>query len=180
MQLKRDNTALIVIDVQGKLAQLMHNKEELYANLVRMIEGARVLDLPILWTEQYPQGLGETDPEIAAHLAGLTPLVKDTFSCCGDSNFMDALNRTGRRQLLVTGIEAHVCVYQTTSELLQTDYQVEVVADAVSSRTEQNKRIGLERMQAKGAGVVSTEMCLLELLQVAKGDAFKQILKIIK
>lgn len=180
MELNKDNTALIVIDVQGKLAQLMYRKEELFANLKRIIEGAKVLDLPILWTEQYPEGLGKTVPEVANLLADLHPIVKDTFSCYGDAKFVDALERINRRQLLVTGIEAHVCVYQTTSHLLAKDYQTEVVYDAVSSRSELNKRIGIERMQAKGAGVVSTEMCLFELLRVAKGDKFKQILKVVK
>ncbi len=180
MELERNNTALVVIDVQGKLAQLMHNKEELFANLKRMIEGAKVLGLPILWTEQYPEGLGPTVPEIAELMPDLKPLVKDTFSCYGDPNFVSALEATGRRQLLITGIETHVCVYQTAGHLLEKGLQVEIVYDAVSSRTEQNKRLGLERMQAKGAGVVSTEMCLFELLRVARGEQFKQILKVVK
>jgi len=180
MQLKKENTALVVIDVQGKLAQLMYNREELFANLKRMIKGAKILGLPILWTEQYPQGLGPTDPDIAQLMTDLRPLVKDTFSCCDDDNFVDALKQLNRRQLLLTGIETHVCIYQTASQLLEQDYQVEVVYDAVSSRTAQNKQLGLERMRAKGAGVVSTEMCLFELLRVARGEQFKAVLNIVK
>lgn len=103
-----------------------------------------------------------------------------SFSCCGNSEFMQAIEALGRKQLLMTGIETHICVYQTTRELLEQGYEVEVVTDAVSSRTPANKAIGLQRMQEAGARMTSSEMALYELLQVAEGPHFKEILKLVK
>lgn len=176
-----NNTALLVIDVQGKLAQLMHQKETLFANLQKIIKGAQVLNIPIIWTEQVPEKLGQTLPAIAGLLTGsATPISKSSFSCCGHPPFMDALQALNRDQVLVTGIETHICVYQTAVDLLNRGYQVQVVADAVSSRTAENKHIGLERIKAAGAAITSTEMALFELLRVAKGDKFRAIAKIVK
>jgi len=176
-----DNTALLVIDVQGKLAQLMHDKEQLFANLDRIIRGAQVLDIPIIWTEQVPEKLGQTTPEIAELLVGsATPISKASFSCCGTPPFTAELQTLNRRQLLVTGIETHICIYQTSIDLLNLDYDVQVVADAVSSRTAENKQIGLARVKEAGAVVTSTEMALFELLRVAEGDRFRQIARIVK
>jgi nicotinamidase-related amidase len=176
-----DNTALLVIDVQGKLAQLMHQKEVLFDNLAKIIKGAQVLELPIIWTEQVPEKLGQTTPEIAELLApSAEPISKASFSCCSVQPFMTALERSKRRQILVTGIETHICVYQTTVDLLAQGYEVQVVADAVSSRTAANRQLGLERMKQAGAALTSTEMALFELLRVAEGDRFRQISKIVK
>lgn len=178
--LKKDECALIVIDVQGRLATLMHHREELFANVVRMIRGAGVLGLPIIWTEQLPDKLGETSPEIRKELAGLTPLIKKSFSCCGDDGFLEELSRVGRKQLLLTGIETHVCVYQTALDLLASGHEVYLVSDAVSSRIESNYHLGIERMKAAGAVLTSVEMSLFELLRVAEGDQFKRIIEIVK
>jgi len=178
--LKRENAALVVIDVQGKLATLMHRKESLFANLIRMIRGAKVLGLPIIWTEQLPDKLGETLPEIQKELGGLKPLIKKTFSCCGDDAFLKVLSGLGRKQLLLTGIETHVCVYQTALDLLASGYEVHLVGDAISSRIESNYQLGIERMKGAGAIMTSVEMSLFELLRVAGGDQFKQIIEIVK
>lgn len=176
-----DNTALIVIDVQGKLAQLMHQKEDLFANLEKIIKGIQVLEIPIVWTEQVPEKLGQTTPEIAQLLANTAePIAKSSFSCCGHPPFMDALKPLNRKQVLLTGIETHVCVYQTALDLLKLGYEVQVVTDAVSSRASENKQIGLERMNEAGATLTSTEMALFELLRVAEGPQFKEITKIVK
>jgi nicotinamidase-related amidase len=175
------DTALIVIDVQGKLAQLMHQKECLFANVKRMIKGAQVLDIPLLWTEQVPDKLGPTTPDIAELLADSTqPISKASFSCCGHAPFMEAFKSLGRHQVLLTGIEAHVCVYQTALDLLDMGYDVQVVTDAVSSRIAENKQIGIDRMKEAGATLTSTEMALFELLRVAEGEQFKAITKIVK
>ncbi len=174
-----DETVLVVIDVQGKLAQLMHEKESLFENLSRLIRGAGVLGLPILVTEQNPQGLGPT----IAELSGLLPprrIPKVAFSCCGEAAFVAALEAAGRRQVLIAGIETHICVYQTAADLLALGCEVHVVADAVSSRTARNRDIGLEKMKAAGAQVTSVETALFELLKVAEGDRFKALLKIVK
>jgi nicotinamidase-related amidase len=174
------NSVLIVVDVQGRLAQLMHDKEALFANIGRMIKGAQLLGVPILWTEQYPEGLGATIPELAQLMPNNAPLVKDTFSCFGDQKFVDRLKATNRTKAMLTGIESHVCVYQTARDLLEKGVDVELIADAISSRTDANKSLGIERMKDLGAGVMSTEMALFELLQIAKGDKFKEVLRIVK
>lgn len=176
-----DNTALLIIDVQGKLAQLMHQKEKLFANLEKIIKGAQVLELPLIWTEQVPEKLGPTSPELAELLIrSAQPISKASFSCCGVEPFVSALAQTKRRQVLVTGIETHICVYQTSVDLLAQGYEVQVVADAVSSRTTENRQLGLDRMHSAGAVLTSTEMALFELLRVAEGDKFRQISKIVK
>ena len=175
-----DNAALVIIDVQGKLASLMYQKDELYDNLVKIIKGARVLGLPIIWNEQIPDKLGPTIPEIADILQDMEPLAKTTFSCCGNNNFQAKLENSGRRQVLLIGIETHVCVYQTAVDLLQTDYEVYLVADAVSSRTSENKQIGIRAMKDAGAKITSVEMALFEMLKVARGDKFKRVIKIVK
>jgi len=171
---------LLVIDVQGKLAQLMHDQTGLFANLRRMIQGAKVLGIPILVTEQYPEGIGPTVPEVAEVLSDTTRISKICFSCCGADEFTSSLTLFDRRQVLVTGIETHICVTQTVLDLLEADYEVQVVADAVSSRTADNKRIGLERMRDAGAVITSTESALYELLGAASGPEFKAVLKLIK
>jgi len=178
--LRVDDTVLVVIDVQGKLAQLMHEKTALFNNLRTMISGARALDVPILLTEQYPQGMGTTIPEIAELLTGVEPITKTSFSCCGEPVFMEAFAKLEREQALLVGIETHVCVWQTAYDLLESDYEVHVVADAVSSRSVDNKRIGLDNLRDTGAVITCTETALFELLRVAEGPRFKEILKLVK
>jgi nicotinamidase-related amidase len=141
----------------------------------------QVLQLPIIWNEQIPEKLGPTVPELAELLAESTqPIPKASFSCCGNPPFMDALKAVNRRQVLLAGIESHVCVYQTGLDLLNLGYEVQVVADAVSSRTPENRQLGLEHLKQAGAAVTSTEMALFELLRVAEGSKFKEIAKIVK
>lgn len=176
-----DNTALIVIDVQGKLAQLMYQKEILFANLHRMIKGAQILEIPIVWTEQVPDKLGQTTPEIHRLLIETTqPISKASFSCCGHQPFMEQLRPLNRRQILLSGIETHICVYQTAIDLLEQNYEVEVVTDAVSSRSTENRQVGLMRMQEAGARLTTTEMALFELMRTAEGPKFKAIAKLVK
>jgi len=178
--LRIENSLLVIVDVQGKLAQLMFQKEKLIANLVRMVEGAQILGIPILWNEQNPTGLGGTILELAELLTALQPQPKMTFSCCGNPTFMDELRRSGRQQVLLVGIEAHICVYQTAAELLQEGYDVHLVSDAVSSRTLENKQVGIERLRAHGAEITSTEMTLFELLHTADHSHFREISRLVK
>jgi nicotinamidase-related amidase len=179
--LGNENTLLMVIDVQGNLAHAMDSKESLFENLKKTIQGVQLLDIPIIVTEQYPTGLGHTIPEIASILHKTHPVIsKVHFSCCGDETFMRVLGSLGRKQVLVSGIETHVCVYQTVMDLLQQGYEVEVLADAVSSRTAFNRDIGLAKMRAGGAGITSVEMALFELMKVAGGTTFKEIQKLVK
>ncbi len=178
--LSKDNAVLVIIDVQGKLATLMHRKEEFYENVVRMINGARALGIPIIWNEQLPDKLGPTIAEINDILPDHQPLPKNTFSCCGNDEFLTRLRQAGRTQVLLVGLETHVCVYKTALDLLKDDYEVYLVADAVSSRTLENKQIGIDAMRDEGTKITSVEMCLFEMLSVAEGDVFKQIIKIVK
>jgi nicotinamidase-related amidase len=171
---------LTVVDVQGKLAQLMHGKEALFKNIQILIQAAKILDIPILWCQQCPDALGPTIPEIAQLLEANEPINKAAFSCCGQEQFNIQLKNLARNQVLLCGIETHVCIYQTAIDLLQQDFHVEVIADAVSSRALENKQIALNRLATEGAKVSCTEMVLFDLLKAAKHPQFKQIAKLIK
>ena len=177
--LKKETTALVLIDVQGKLAEIVAESEQVIDHITKAVQCANVLELPILWLEQYPKGLGPTTPAIAEHMNG-TPIEKITFSAYDTPQFVEALEATGCKNVLLTGIEAHICVYQTAAHLLANGYQVEVLADCVSSRTVRNRDIGIQKMLQIGANITSVEMAFFEMLQIAKGDQFKAISKIVK
>ena len=170
----------MLIDAQEKLWRVMRDKERLLEHLVKLVKAATVLDIPILWFEQNPQGLGATMPELAALLPQQTPMIKRSFSCCGHAAFLPELERLKRDQILLAGIEAHICVYQTGVELLHRGYEAQIVTDGVSSRTPENRQLGIERLQQAGCLLTSVEMAVFELLKVAEGAAFKEILKIVK
>lgn len=179
--LKADATVLLVVDVQGKLARLMHGREDLFANLGKLIRGARVLELPIVWAEQNPAGLGPTIPEVSGFMPeDLAPVPKFSFSCCGEPRFLEALEKTGRKQVLICGIEAHICVYQTALELKERGCEVHLVADAVSSRNPLNRDVALMKLGRGGVRLTTVEMALFEMLRVAEGPRFKEIVKIVK
>jgi nicotinamidase-related amidase len=179
-KLQPEETLLIVIDVQERLLPVMAEQAELLENLLKLIQGIQVLRIPILVTEQYPKGLGPTIRELRELITPFTAIEKRSFSCCGIDSFQQALERSGRRQLLVCGIEAHVCVYQTSLDLLVEEYSVHVLTDGVSSRRLSNKTLALEKLAHLGAQLTSVEMALFELLQNAEGDAFKRISAIVK
>jgi len=178
--LQRERSILIVTDIQGKLASLMHERETLYKNVGIMIEGIKALDIPILWIEQYPRGLGPTVPEVASHLEGYAPLPKKTFSSLKDPVISERFAQSGRSQVLLVGIETHVCIYQTALDLLERGVETYVVEDAVSSRTALNKRIGLENIRDAGGHITSVETVLFELLAIAEGDAFRKIVTLVR
>ena len=173
--LNQETTALIVIDIQERLARAMFGREELVQSIRKLIKGAQVFPIPIVLTEQNPEGLGSTIAEIAGLLPDVKPIPKVCFNCCDSDPFVRQLER-----LDLAGIEAHVCVYQTAVGLVKKGYEVQVVADAVSSRTTENREIGLDRARQAGAGVTSVETALFELLRVAEGDKFQRLLKIVK
>jgi nicotinamidase-related amidase len=178
--LTTDNTALIIIDVQEKLFKVMLHKEALAENLQKIIKGAQVLEIPLLVTEQNPIALGPTIPELKNFLPNIQPISKLSFSCCGEQKFLNKLSALNCKKLLLAGIEAHICVYQTALELLEKGYDVQVLADCVSSRTEENKKLGLERIKEAGGSVTSVEIALFELMRIAEGGTFKEISKIVK
>ena len=175
-----ERCVLIVVDVQGRLAQVMCDREALFENLQKLILGAQALEIPVLRAEQNPRGLGPTVAEIDRLLPDSPPISKMSFSCCGEDRFAQALEALGRKQALIAGIETHVCVYQTAADLLDSGYEVHVVADAVSSRTAQNRQIALEALRGLGARLTSVEMALFEMLRVAEGERFKAVLGVVK
>lgn len=179
--LDRSKAVLVVIDIQEKLCQAM-NPEVLSAltgNAGILLEAAGELGLPVIATEQYVKGLGETLPPLKSLLPAAA-LEKMTFSCCGDPKFMDALKATGRNQIIISGMETHVCVLQTALELLDAGFTVHVVADGVMSRHENNWQTGLSVMAAAGAVISSTETVLFQLLKVAGTDEFRKLSKLVR
>lgn len=178
--LRTDQTVFVLVDVQGKLAQIVNDSKELHDNLEKLIKGLQVLEVPIIWLEQYPAGLGSTTESLSSLLEGQQPIAKMTFSAMGNEEFVTQLNKLGRKQVLIAGIETHICVYMTAADLVKEGYEVEVVVDAVTSRTEANKMIGLQKMKHLGVAGTCVETALYELLGEAGTDEFKQVLKVIK
>ena len=174
------NTALVIIDVQGRLARIMQKADDLFKNLAMLIKGARLLEVPIIWMEQLPDKLGSTVTEVSEHLDGLQPISKGVFSCGQNEEFNATLDEINPENVVLAGIETHVCVYQSAMDLLKKNYNVEVVADATSTRLEHNKEIGLEKIRRAGGQITSVETALFELQGKATGDQFKQLIKIIK
>ena len=178
--LTTDNTVLVLIDFQERLFPVMYDKDKLLRNVLKLIRGAKVLEIPIVLTEQYPKGLGPTLPEIKELLPDNKPVEKVCFNCCDDGAFRKSLEALKRKQVLVAGIEAHICVYQTAMALLRDGYEVQVVGDCVSSRESENRLVSLFKMGAAGVSPTTVEMALFELLKVASGEKFKQISNIVK
>jgi len=175
-----ENSVLVIVDVQEKLTNVMYEKEALRQEFVKLIKGTKVLEVPIVLTEQNPEGLGATIAEVKALLPDLEPIYKMSFSCLGEEEFPKRLKDLGRKQVILTGIETHVCVYQTAMDLVDACYDVQVVADCVSSRTLANKQIALDKMRKAGIDVTSTEIILFELLKAADSPIFREISSIIK
>ena len=179
-RLTRGTTGLLVIDIQERLLPAMNEPEGVVQNAVRLVKGAAILGVPALFTEQYRKGLGPTVEAITSVVPEFTAIDKLAYSACGAPLFLDTLKGKKVSNVLLCGIESHVCVSQTCLDLLEQDYRVFVVADAVSSRTQENCRIGIDRMRDAGAVIVSTEMALLELCGAAGTPEFKQLLPLIK
>ena len=178
--LSRTNAVLIIIDIQGNLAQAMYDKENIFTNNVKLIQGFKAFNLPIILTEQISQKLGQTIPQIADELDGIKPIAKESFSCWDEINFIKQLKALSRRHIVLTGIECHVCVYQTALDLIYNGYTVHLVTDAVSSRTPENRQIGIDAIKSAGTHLTSTEMVLFELLRTAADPKAKELFKIVK
>ena len=183
MTLDRGRTALVVIDVQERLYPAMDadHREEVMRNIKVLIAAARRLNLGTLVTEQYPKGLGHTLQELKDALpAGAQPVEKVAFSCLGAEAFRSRLVATGARQLLLAGIEAHVCVLMSALDLLAEGYGVHIVADAVTSRTQANWRLAMAQLRQAGAVVTTTETALFQLLRKADTDDFRELARLIR
>jgi len=177
-----DRAMVLVIDIQEKLFPFIRHRKRVLEAAGKLLDGTRVFALPVLATEQYPKGLGVTVPPILQRLEeyGGGILEKITFSSCGEEPIREALRVLDRPQVIVCGIECHVCVQQTVLDLLVMDYQVFVCADAVGSRGKLDYQQALERMRHAGASVTSAESVLFELCQRCGTDRFKELLKVIK
>ena len=175
-KLDPQRAALVVVDVQEGFRKAIPDFERIARATATLIEGAEAIGIPVIVTEQYPKGLGETAPEVAEHLPeGAEPLEKICFSAAD----ADGFDLGGRDQALVCGMEAHVCVNQTVLDLLDAGTEVHVAEDAVGSRTDENKRVGLHKMERAGAVVSSVETALFELLGRAGTDEFKRVQRLI-
>ena len=182
MRLTREGSTLVVADVQERLFAAMdaEHREEVVKNLKVLAFTARRLGLPIVVTEQYPKGLGHTLPELREALGAIEPLEKVTFSCCDTEGFTARLKAAKTKQVILAGIETHVCVMQTGLELLASGYSVYVVTDAVSSRKGSDRDAALQRLARHGAELVTTEMVVFEWLRKAGTAEFKELQALIK
>jgi len=178
--LKKGSTALLVIDLQEKIMPVILNSDRVIDKSARLIQGFKVLNLPIFYTEQYPKGLGSTHVSIKKELEGLTPINKMSFSCFGADDLFIRLDDNNITSVVIAGVESHVCVLQTVLDLLDNGFQVNVATDAVSSRTELDYIVALDRMRQHGAEVTTVESILFELLEVCGTAEFKLISKIVR
>ena len=178
--LMRQKTGLVVVDVQGKLARLVDESETLISNCGKLIQGAQVLDLPIISLEQNSEKLGATVDELNDLLSDAKPIPKFTFNACDEPKFVEAVQAKDVDTWLVCGIEAHICVYQTAMGLLELGYKVQVVGDSVSSRTALNKDLAIRRLMDAGIDITGLEMSLYELVKDCRAREFKLILSLIR
>ena len=177
--LVKEQTALLVIDVQERLMPVIFEQEKIFSNVNKLLHGAEILELETIITEQYPKGLGNTCKEVEIG-ENKTLIEKVCFSCMQSEPVTEQLKLTNKKSLIVCGVESHICVLKTTLDALKQGYEVHVVADAVSSRTAENKQLALDRMRQAGAFITSTEMILFMLLDKAGTDEFKAISRLIK
>lgn len=179
--LEREKSILSVVDIQEKLMVVMEEKDRVVSNARKLILAARRLDVPIVVTEQYPKGLGRTVPEVVEALGhGYRPIEKVSFDCAGEPAYVRRLKEIGKRQVLLCGVETHVCVLQTCMMLLESDFFVHVAADAVCSRNPEHKAIALEQMGRAGAVVTCVEATVFQWLGKAGTSEFKDMLRILK
>jgi nicotinamidase-related amidase len=179
MKLDRSRAALVVVDMQEAFRTAVLDFDEVVRNVATLVRGARILGVPTLVTEQYPKGLGHTVPEVSEHL-DVTPIEKVSFSAVEANGFSGALHAARRDQVLLCGIEAHVCVNQTAQDLIADGAEVHVAQDAVTSRTAENRALGVHRMERSGAIATSVETALFELLRQAGTPEFKEVQALVK
>ena len=178
--LDKEKTGLLIVDVQERLMPVMVGRQSVIDNIVKIIHLARLYKLPVILTEQYPKWLGSTLPEIAHSVPAFDPIKKMHFNCCEDDTFNERLESVGLKNIIVTGVEAHICIFQTCVSILDRGYTVHVPQDAVDSRTEDNLCVGLELMKKAGAVITSTETVIYQILKRAGTDEFKKMLKLIR
>jgi len=186
--LKKESTGLIVVDIQGELASMVHDSARLISNCEKLIKGAQALALPILWLEQNPERIGSTVEELSSLLisqpnslpSNQKPIDKFTFNACEDVKFMQSVRTAKVDTWIICGIEAHICVYQTALSLKRMGFKMELVSDCVSSRTLENKTLAIQKLVNHGVELTGLEMCLFELVKDCRAAEFKEILGLIK
>ena len=180
MRIIKDETTAVIIDVQERLQPHMQNSDALTHNIITLVQGLKILGVPTLLTQQYTKGLGPTIEPLAQELGAVSAIEKVCFSCCDEPVFIQALEKLGRRFIIVAGIEAHICVLQTVLDLVSAGYTPIVVENCLSSRKENDKRVAVGRMRQEGAIITTVESILFELCRFAGNDTFKAISKLIK
>jgi isochorismate hydrolase len=180
MRISRDQCSGLIIDMQERLFPHMDQKEEVLRKCLMLMEGLKVLELPLLITEQYPRGLGSSLQDVSLALGSSQAIEKTAFSCCDEPEFMNTLEKSTRSTLIIGGIEAHVCVMQTVIDLLEAGYSVVVVEDCVSSRNPDDKRVAMDRMRSEGAVIATCESILFELARTSGTEEFKAISRLVK
>ena len=180
MRILRNDTAGLVIDIQDRLYPHIYNNEQIAANTAKLISGLKILEIPLMVSEQYTKGLGFTIPVIKSALGDIDFMEKKSFSCCDDPGIMDLVQKTAKKNIIIAGIEAHVCVLQTCIDLLEKGFQAVIIEDCTSSRSESDKNIALKRMEREGAIISSYESILFELTRYSGSDRFKAISQLVK
>ena len=178
--LNNENAVLLVIDVQERLFRTIFEKDLLLKRLVKLIQGCRLLNTPVIVTEQNPAGLGPTLVEVKSVLGDHTTIQKSAFNCCAEDSFIRELSNHKRKQVILSCVEAHICVHQTAAALKQLGYEVHVAADCISSRSMENKELALKRLAQEGVILTGLEMALFELLKTASSAQFKAVAALIK
>ena len=180
MRILKDRTAALIIDIQERLYPFIFENEKLTKNVSQLIEGLKIIGIPIFVTEQYVKGLGLTIEPLATLLGSHPRIEKMSFSCCDEPRIMEGIAVTGKENIIIAGIESHVCVLQTVTDLKRNGYHPVVVEDCVSSRNENDKRIAIERMRQEGAIITTCESILFELLRYSGTEQFRGISRLVK
>lgn len=180
MRLNKENTIGLVIDMQEKILPHINNNENIIKSCLTMVNGLRTLSVPIVVTQQYTKGLGNTIPIVNEAIGNFSYIEKTTFSCYREPSFIKVLNRTGKRNVVIMGIESHVCVLQTALDLLYNNFNPVIVTDAIGSRKDEDRTIALWRMRDVGCIMTTTESILFELCREAGTPEFKEISKLVK
>jgi nicotinamidase-related amidase len=180
MRILKDETVAVVIDIQEKLLPHMDEGEIILQNCLKLIEGLQILSVPILITQQYTKGLGNTDPSIVRMFPEFRFIEKISFSCCDEPVFAEKVGLSGKTNIIICGIESHVCVLQTCLDMLNSGFIPVIVEDCVTSRKENDKRIAIERMRNEGAIITTMESLIFELTRQSGNETFKNISRIVK
>ncbi|MFH1402750.1 MAG: hydrolase [Candidatus Altiarchaeota archaeon] len=179
-RISKEDSILVVVDVQEKFEAVIHEWDYMLENIIKIIRGFSAMELPIIVTEQYPRGLGKTVREVSEALGEFSPVEKTCFSCMGEPEFREKLKSFGRKNIILCGIESHVCLLNTTLDAIAEGYNVHFIVDAISSRKAVDHGITVERVNQAGAFLASAEMVLFQLLKDAKSDEFKKVSRIVR